>query len=156
MISLSRRSRKVCVNPSPFNDMKCIFCSIINKEIPSDNIIYEDDSSIGLLDINPIAPGHSLVIPKTHVENILGLPDEKIGGVFSAVKKVTKILEKSLKPDGFTYGVNDRIGQTVWHLHILIIPRYKNDGGASVHQVISNPPKESLEEIKEKIIKNGN
>ena len=118
-------------------------------------MIYEDESSLGLLDINPIAPGHSLVISKVHAENVLGLPDDQIGGVFTAVKKVSEMLEKSLHPDGFTYGINDRIGQTIGHLHILIIPRYRGDGGASVHQVVSNPPKESLEEIKEKILKHG-
>ena len=134
----------------------CIFCRIVNKEIPADNIIYEDEYSVGLLDVNPIAPGHSLVISKVHAENILGLPDGKIGGVFTAVKRVSEMLGKSLQPDGFTYGVNDRIGQTIGHLHILIIPRYKGDGGASVHQVVSNPPKESLKEIKEKILKYGN
>ncbi|MFH0712620.1 MAG: HIT family protein [Candidatus Jorgensenbacteria bacterium] len=134
----------------------CIFCKIVNKEIPADNIIYEDEDSLGLLDVHPIAPGHSLVVSKVHAENILGLPDDKIGGVFTAVKRVSEMLNKSLRPDGFTYGVNDRIGQTIGHLHILIIPRYKGDGGTSVHQVVSNPPKESLEEIKEKIVKNGN
>ena len=134
----------------------CIFCRIVNKEIPADNIIYEDEYSVGLLDVNPIAPGHSLVISKVHAENILGLPDGKIGGVFTAVKRVSEMLGKSFQPDGFTYGVNDRIGQTIGHLHILIIPRYKGDGGASVHQVVSNPPKESLKEIKEKILKYGN
>ncbi|MEK9178829.1 MAG: HIT family protein [Patescibacteria group bacterium] len=132
--------------------MQCIFCKIVNKEIPSDNIIYEDENSIGLLDINPIAPGHSLVVPKIHVGNVLGLPDDKLGSFFVATKKVTEMLQRSLNPDGFTYGINDRIGQTIWHLHILIIPRYKGDGGTSVHQVVSNPPKESIKEIKNKIL----
>ncbi|MFH0712392.1 MAG: HIT family protein [Candidatus Jorgensenbacteria bacterium] len=131
----------------------CIFCKIVNKEIPADNIIYEDENSLGLLDVRPIAPGHSLVVSKVHAENILGLPDDKIGGIFTAVKRVSEMLNKSLRPDGFTYGVNDRIGQAIGHLHILIIPRYKSDGGTSVHQVVSNPPKESLQEIKEKILK---
>lgn len=135
--------------------MKCVFCSIINKEIPSETI-YEDENSIGLLDINPIAPGHSLVVPKIHVENILGVPDDKMGGIFVAVKKVTEMLQKSLRPDGFTYGINDRIGQTIGHLHILVIPRYKGDGGTSVHQVVSNRPKESIQDIAKKIRKANN
>jgi histidine triad (HIT) family protein len=134
----------------------CVFCKIIKKEIPSDSVIYENDDAIALLDINPIAPGHALVIPKVHAENVLNLPDGKIDGVFAAVKKVSEMLQKSLNPDGFTYGINDRIGQTVWHLHILIIPRHKGDGGTSIHQVVSNKPKESLAEIKAKILKYGN
>ncbi|HDH31502.1 MAG TPA: HIT family protein, partial [Candidatus Wolfebacteria bacterium] len=73
--------------------------------------------------------------------------------VFSAVKKITEILDKSLNPDGFTIGINHgRVsGQAVDHLHIHIIPRFKNDKGGSIHTIIHNPPKESLEEIKKKI-----
>lgn len=134
--------------------MDCLFCRIIKKEIPA-LVIYENEQALGFLDINPLAPGHALVVSKVHAENVLGLPDGEIGGVFTAVKRVSEMLEKSFQPDGFTYGINDRIGQTIGHLHILIIPRYRGDGGASVHQVVSNPPKESLEEIKEKILRHG-
>ncbi|HDH31659.1 MAG TPA: HIT family protein [Candidatus Wolfebacteria bacterium] len=132
--------------------MPCLFCKIINKEIQAD-LIYNDDDTIGILDIHPVAPGHTMIIPKFHSENILDLPDDKIGAVFSAVKKITEILDKSLNPDGFTIGINHgRVsGQAVDHLHIHIIPRFKNDKGGSIHTIIHNPPKESLEEIKKKI-----
>lgn len=133
--------------------MSCLFCSIGKKEIAAE-IIYEDDKTMAFLDILPRAPGHTMVIPKTHAENILELPEEEVAPVFGAVKKVTEMLEKSLRPDGFTIGINHGkvSGQAIDHLHIHIIPRWKNDGGTSIHSVVSNKPKESLAEIKVKII----
>ena len=133
----------------------CLFCKIINKEIPAE-IVYEDDDALAILDVHPKAPGHTMILPKIHAENILDLAEEKIQGVFKAVKKTTELLNKSLKPDGFTIGINHGkvSGQTIEHLHIHVIPRYHNDAGGSIHDVVDNPPKESLEEIKKKILWN--
>lgn len=132
--------------------MDCLFCKIIKKEIPAE-IIYDDDKTMAILDVNPRSPGHTMILPKIHAENILDLPEEKIEGVFKAVKKVTELLNKSLKPEGFTIGINHGkiSGQVIDHLHIHIIPRFKDDGGGSVHSVVNNPPKESLRKIKNKI-----
>ena len=128
--------------------MDCLFCKIINKEIPA-HIIYEDDEVVAFLDIHPCALGHTVIVPKIHVNNILDLPDEKIGSVFERVKKLTGLLEKVLDPDGFTIGINHKeaAGQIINHLHIHIIPRWSNDGGGSIHSVVNNPPRENLEEI---------
>ncbi len=132
--------------------MDCLFCKIINKEIPA-YLIYEDNDAVGILDVQPVASGHSMIIPKFHSENILDFPNDKIGAVFSAVKKITEILDKSFSPDGFTIGINHgkASGQAIGHLHIHIIPRFKNDKGGSIHSVVNNPPTQSLEEIKFKI-----
>ncbi len=134
--------------------MDCIFCKIANKEIKSE-IIYEDNDVLGILDVHPIALGHSMVIPKIHAETILDLPDEKFEAVFKAVKKITALLQKSLAPNGFTIGINHGkvSGQAIDHLHIHIIPRWENDGGGSLHSVVHNPPSESIEQIAEKIKK---
>ncbi len=134
--------------------MDCLFCKIANKEIPA-QIIYESADATAVLDVNPRAPGHTMVLPKVHAKNILELPGEKIEEVFKAVKEVTNLLDKKLKPDGFTIGINHGkvSGQTVEHLHIHVIPRWNGDGGGSIHSVVDNSPKESLEEIKNKIIK---
>lgn len=134
--------------------MDCLFCKIVSREIPSD-LIYEDKKSIAILDIHPRSPGHAMVLPRVHAEDILDLPDEEIDGLFKAVKRVTDLLYKSLKPDGFTMGINHGkvSGQTIDHLHVHIMPRWHGDGGGSVHSVVNNPPKESLEEIKSRIIK---
>lgn len=133
--------------------MDCIFCKIINKEIPAD-VIYEDENALGILDIHPIAPGHCFVIPKFHAENILEIPDDKMGDLFNAVKKTTQLIKETIKPTGFTIGINHGkvSGQAVEHLHIHIIPRWLGDGGKSVHSVVNNPPKESIAEIKARIM----
>jgi len=133
--------------------MDCLFCKIANKEIPG-YVVYEDENATAVLDVNPRAQGHTMVLPKAHAGNILELPDGQIEGVFKAVKKATDLLNKKLKPDGFTIGINHgRVsGQTVEHLHIHIIPRWADDGGGSIHSVVDNKPEESLEEIKNKIL----
>lgn len=117
-------------------------------------MVYEDDVALGFLDINPLAPGHTMIIPKEHSVDLLGLPTSSVGSLFQAVKRVTGLLNKALTPDGFTIGINHGkvSGQAVDHLHIHIIPRFTDDGGGSLHSVVNNPPKESLEEIRSKIL----
>ncbi len=133
--------------------MDCLFCKIANKEIPA-HVIYESADATAVLDVNPRAPGHTMVLPKIHAENILELSDEKIEGIFKTIKETTDLLNKKLKPGGFTIGINHGkvSGQAVDHLHIHIIPRWIGDGGGSIHSVVDNNPKESLEEIKNKIL----
>ncbi|MDP3947287.1 MAG: HIT family protein [bacterium] len=132
--------------------MKCLFCSISKKEIGSE-VIYEDEDVFAFLDISPRAPGHTMVISKIHSETMLDLSDEALAPLFKGVKEVTARLEAALKPDGFTIGINhgQASGQVVEHLHVHIIPRFEGDGGGSIHSVVSNPPRESLEEIAAKI-----
>lgn len=131
----------------------CIFCRIINKEIPA-SIIYEDKESFAFLDVHPRSPGHTMVLPKVHFENIIDLPLEKIESVFKTVKNITILLKEKIKPDGFTIGINHGkvSGQAIDHLHIHIIPRWLDDAGKSIHDVVNNPPKEDIEKIKEKIL----
>ena len=120
----------------------CLFCKIISKEIPA-KIVYEDNDAFAFLDNFPRAPGHTMVLPKFHAENILDLPDDKIGPLFAAVKKVTQILKDKHRPDGFTIGINQgqASGQAIDHLHIHIIPRWYSDGGGSIHSVVNNRPR---------------
>jgi histidine triad (HIT) family protein len=115
----------------------CLFCKIGKKEIPSE-VIYEDVSALAFLDIHPLTPGHTLVIPKVHAENMLDLTNEAVGPVFLAVKKVTEQIQRALAPRGFTIGINHGkiSGQAVDHLHIHVIPRYLSDGGGSMHSVV--------------------
>ncbi len=138
------------------NKMDCLFCKIVKGEIPA-HVVYESDAALGILDVNPKAPGHAMVIPKIHAENVLDLPAESVGPVFLAVKETTEKLKKAFSPDGFTIGINHgRVsGQSVNHLHIHIMPRWFSDGGGSVHGVVSNPPRETLEEIKDRILRSN-
>ena len=123
------------------------------KEISSE-IVYEDDFALGVLDVNPRSLGHTMILPKTHAENILDLPDDYIGPVFQAVKQVTELLNKSFNPDGFTIGINhgQASGQVVDHLHIHIMPRWLDDRGETIQSLVNNQPKESLEEVKNRIL----
>lgn len=130
----------------------CLFCKIGKGEIPA-LTVYEDDHVLAFLDIHPVAPGHTMVIPKVHAENMLDLPESEVEPLFLGVKKVTGMLKTALQPDAFTIGMNHgrMSGQMVDHLHVHILPRFRNDGGKSIHSVVNNVPKESLEILRKKI-----
>ncbi|MDP3902196.1 MAG: HIT family protein [bacterium] len=107
----------------------CIFCKIVKKEIPAD-IIYEDDDFLAFLDINPVNPGHSLLIPKKHYQNLYYLPDNVLTGVASLIKKISIAAKQGMRADGVNIIMNAEAaaGQIVPHAHFHILPRFKNDG----------------------------
>lgn len=132
--------------------MDCLFCGIVRGDVPA-QVFYEDESCVAILDIEPLAPGHALILPRRHSSNILEVAAEDLGPIFQGVQKAIAVLRDGLSPDGFTIGINHgRVsGQTVEHLHIHAIPRWNDDGGGSLHAVVNNPPRESLEEIRKKL-----
>lgn len=132
----------------------CLFCKIVNGEMPSEKI-YEDEVVLALLDIHPLSTGHTVLVPKIHAKNILDLPENQIGPLFLGVRKVTVALNLALKPHGFTIGINHGkvSGQTIDHLHVHVIPRFEGDGGGSIHSVVKNQSSESVPATREKIIK---
>ncbi|MBI4141650.1 HIT family protein [Candidatus Woesearchaeota archaeon] len=107
----------------------CIFCKIVKKEIPAD-IIYEDDKTIVFLDIAPVHPGHSLVVPKEHHATLTDTPTELACYMMEVVKKTAPAIMKAVSAEGFNLGVNTEkaAGQIVFHTHYHIIPRFTNDG----------------------------
>jgi histidine triad (HIT) family protein len=108
--------------------MACIFCKIIAKEIPAE-ILFENDSAIAILDVNPIHYGHALVIPKNHHRDFLEVPEIELPGVMHAVHVVAHAIVKSFELQGFNFFSNNGTvaGQSVFHFHIHITPRYAND-----------------------------
>ena len=128
----------------------CIFCKIINKEIPSHNV-YEDENTLAFLDVRPHTKGHTIVIHKIHAETIFDLEDNKLKELILTIKKVTKKLQEKLNPDGFNIGWNHNslAGQVVPHLHVHIMPRYQGDGGGSMHSIVKNPGNMAVEEVAE-------
>lgn len=126
----------------------CIFCKIIAKEITPD-VIYEDDNSLAFLDIKPHSKGHTVVIPKIHVETIFDLEDKICQKLILSTKKTMQRIQEILNPDGFNIGWNHNTagGQVVAHLHWHIFPRYNGDGGGSMHSIIRNPGEMSVEEV---------
>ena len=134
------------------NMEECVFCKIVRGELPAAKI-YEGERSLAFLDINPISPGHTLVIPKEHASSLVELDEATTADVFNAVRMVMRMLKVALHPDGFNIGINDgkAAGQEIMHVHVNVIPRYEGDGGKPVQSIVRNPPRESLEEIAEKI-----
>jgi histidine triad (HIT) family protein len=132
--------------------MASIFTKIINGEISAE-IIYQDTDSIAILDVEPLAPGHTLVIPKKEVSDILGLDDDSTQALFLTVKRITGILQKAFQPEGFTIGINQGPASRggVDHMHVHIVPRWMNDHGKSIHDLVKNPPQQSIQEIAKKI-----
>ncbi len=109
--------------------MDCIFCKIAEKEFGA-KIISETDLSLAFLDVNPVNPGHTLIIPKSHFIDISDTPDEILSELILHSKKVAKILIKSLDASGFNIlnASGKSAQQSVFHLHLHIVPRFDEDG----------------------------
>ena len=109
-------------------DDQCIFCKIANGEIPSATL-YEDDDFRVIMDLNPASKGHSLILPKEHAANLFELPDETAAKVMPLAKKIGAKLKDGLNADGFNVVQNNGTyaGQTVFHFHTHLIPRYEGD-----------------------------
>ncbi|PIP73375.1 MAG: HIT family protein [Candidatus Lloydbacteria bacterium CG22_combo_CG10-13_8_21_14_all_47_15] len=107
----------------------CLFCKIIVREIPAE-IVYEDDFSIAFLDNRPINPGHTLLVPKEHHENLYDMPDTLLAKFAPNIKKLARAIKKGLSADGTNIGINNdsSAGQVIFHHHTHIIPRFANDG----------------------------
>lgn len=109
-------------------DKNCVFCRINNNEIPSATI-YEDEDFKVIMDISPAAKGHAIMIAKRHIANIFELDEKTAGAAFNLASKIAKAIKDELHCDGINILQNngEAAGQTVFHFHIHIIPRYKND-----------------------------
>jgi len=105
----------------------CVFCRIVSKNIRA-SCVYEDDYVMVFLDNRPASDGHTLVIPKKHFETIYDIPDEEISHLFTVVKNVAVAVRKAVNPEGLTIIQRNgkAAGQHIRHLHVHIIPRYRN------------------------------
>ena len=115
---------------------KCIFCQIVKKQIPA-LIIAKNNKAIALLDINPVSDGHTIIIPKKHYCDWQNTPPKVLFAIVKLSYKVIKILNKSLpiKPLGYNYVSNQGkiAGQQVFHFHLHIMPKYKENEGFSLN-----------------------
>jgi histidine triad (HIT) family protein len=128
----------------------CIFCQIVNGDIPSRKV-FEDDTAMAFLDANPLAPGHTLVIPKEHHETLQQLPEETAAHVFGVLHRLNTAVEHAVDADGTNVAFNngEAAGQEVPHVHGHIIPRFEDDGGNPIHAVAGRRPDLSDEELDE-------
>ena len=131
--------------------MNCIFCKIISGEIPARKL-YEDDEFIAILDAFPSSLGHSLVIPKGHVSDVLEMDEALAGRAFALAAKIAKKMTSALGCSGVNILQNNReaAGQTVHHFHVHVIPRYMGDN-VTIRWTTTKSNNEDAEKIREKL-----
>ena len=115
--------------------MNCIFCKIINGEIPCYKI-YEDEVVLAFLDINPDSNGHTLIIPKKHYIDIMDIDNNTLTHIFDVARKIKTKLEEKLHCDGITFVQNNGDVQEVKHYHLHVKPYYKNKNELKSAEVI--------------------
>ena len=106
------------------SDERCKFCGIASQSL----IVFEDAISVAFLDHRPLFPGHTLLIPKDHYETLADLPPNLIGPFFANVQKLAIAVERGMQAEGTFVAINNRVSQSVPHLHVHIVPRKKGDG----------------------------
>lgn len=131
----------------------CIFCKIVAGEIPSD-IVYEDDDCVAVLDISPIAEGHTVIILKHHYKNLLDAPDDRSAALIRVCKRIGQAVRGALGVEGFNVFCNNErsAGQVVDHIHMHVIPRNPGDG-LRLDRPQGKYPKGRAAEIREKLRK---
>ena len=133
--------------------MDCLFCKIVAGEILAHKV-YEDDNFIAFLDIKPINPGHTLIIPKAHYRNLFDLPYELMSELGPLIKKVALVVKEATGADGLNIGWNNEpaAGQLIYHSHTHIIPRFAGDGFEHWHGK-TEPTAEEFAKLAENIQK---
>jgi histidine triad (HIT) family protein len=107
--------------------MSCVFCQIAAGNISAE-IVWRGEGALAFLDHKPLFPGHVLLIPDRHIETLADLPAAEIGGLFAAAQRIERAVVAALKAEGSFIAINNRVSQSVPHLHIHIVPRRKGDG----------------------------
>ena len=127
-------------------DCNCIFCKIANGEIPS-TTLYEDEDFRVILDLGPATRGHALLLPKNHFANLFELDDETARKAILVAKKMAGKMKDALGADGFNLVQNngEAAGQTVFHFHMHLIPRYENDNAGILWEPGETTPEEMAE-----------
>ena len=105
----------------------CVFCQIISREVPA-AIVFEDDESLAFLDHRPVFPGHCLLVPKQHLDSLVDVEPPLLGKLFRDARLLALAVERGLGAQGAFVAVNNRVSQSVAHMHIHVVPRTKGDG----------------------------
>ncbi len=129
----------------------CVFCKIVAKAIPA-TVVHEDEHTLAFMDIGQVNPGHVLVALKAHAENLFALQEAQAAAVFRSAARVARAIRAAFEPEGLSvYQANGKAaGQTVFHFHVHLVPRYEGDGMALTWPV-KNPPREKLLDYAEQI-----
>ena len=105
----------------------CVFCKIVEGTLEGP-IVFEDESTLAFLDHRPLFPGHTLVIPKQHFETLVDLPSAMVPTFFWNVQLLSRAVERAMDAEGTFVAMNNRVSQSVPHLHVHVVPRRKKDG----------------------------
>ena len=105
----------------------CVFCAIAAGEVPASMVLRDDDVA-AFLDARPVFKGHVLVVPRAHVATLSDMPAAALGTFFAAVQRVARAVEAGLGADGTFVAMNNKVSQSVPHLHVHVVPRKKKDG----------------------------
>ena len=124
----------------------CVFCRIVAKQLPA-AVVHEDDQVLGIMDIGQVNPGHMLIVLKRHAENVFVLDESQAAAVFKAATHAARAVRDAFAPEGLSiYQANGAAaGQTVFHFHLHVVPRWHGDGVPFAWPA-KNPPREKLEE----------
>ena len=105
----------------------CLFCRIVSGELQA-TIVYEDDNSVAFLDHRPLFHGHTLLVPREHVETLSELSTNIVGPYFEAAQLLSRVVESAMEAEGTFVAMNNRVSQSVPHLHVHVVPRRRKDG----------------------------
>ena len=126
----------------------CIFCKIVAGDIPASKV-YEDEYFLAFLDISQVTPGHTLVIPKKHARNLLEMTPDETAALFNVVSRVTKKVESATQPQGMNIisNMEEIAGQSVFHTHVHILPRYSQDDDFKIDFIAHEPDFDRLAQL---------
>ncbi|WP_255169424.1 HIT family protein [Natrononativus amylolyticus] len=135
--------------------MSTVFSQIVAGEIPA-RVVYEDETTFAFLDANPLAPGHTLVIPKVEYERLNDVPESEAADLYATIHRLIPAVEDAVGADATTVAFNngEEAGQEVPHVHCHIVPRFAGDGGGPIHAIAGETPTlddADLDEIAEEI-----
>jgi histidine triad (HIT) family protein len=105
----------------------CLFCRIVSREVPA-TVVYEDENSLAFLDHRPLFHGHTLLVPREHVETLADLPAPLVEPYFQAAQLLTRAVQSAMDAEGTFVAMNNRVSQSVPHLHVHVVPRRRKDG----------------------------
>jgi histidine triad (HIT) family protein len=130
---------------------ECLFCRIVSGELPA-TVVYEDDTSVAFLDHRPLFHGHTLLVPREHVETLGELSFKLVGPYFEAAQLLSRAVESAMDAQGTFVAMNNRVSQSVPHLHVHVVPRCKGDGLKGFFWPRTKyKSDEDMEEVKKKI-----
>ena len=121
--------------------MSCVFCMIRDGKIPCTKV-HEDDRTLAFMDINPINPGHLLVVPKAHAPTVVDVTEEDLAVTYRVAKRLAAAVQKALRPEGMVVAQfnGEAAFQSVPHFHVHLIPRWLNDGKGFTWELVKGDP----------------